>query len=183
MSQPKNATRRQAREWAVQILFQLDANPSQDIAATLENFWDQQWQSNADDTKDATGQKPQPPETPDAIADAVAPLEIRAFVEHLVKGTLEHRLKIDAQIPLYLQNWSVNRLGAIERTVLRLALFEIFFSDRTPPVVVLNEAIDLVKYFGNTESGRFINGILNRAIQEAPRQSRGSIPARRRNVK
>jgi N utilization substance protein B len=170
MSQPKNATRRQAREWAVQILFQLDANPSKDIDATLESFWIQQWHSKADETKDATGEKLNLPETPAAIADAIAPHDTRAFVEHLIKGTLEHRAQIDEKIPLYVHNWTVNRLGAIERTVLRLALFEIFFSDRTPPVVVLNEAIDLVKYFGNNESGRFINGILDRAIKDAPRK-------------
>ncbi len=164
-------TRRQAREWALQLLFQLDLNPCRDIDAVFESFWNQQWISHADDVRDTTGATPLQPDSPAATADAIAPSNIRAFVSHLVKGVSAHRAAIDEQLAAYARNWPVYRMGVVDRNVLRMALFEIFHSDQTPPVVVINEAIDLAKYFSNSESGRFVNGILDRAVKESARKS------------
>ena len=163
--------RRKAREWALQLLFQLDFTPGREgVDAALESFWSQQWHTQAHDIRDQTGATPLPPETPAEAADAVAPAKIRAFVEHLVRGVLANRENIDAQMAPFLRNWTINRMSVVDRNVLRLAFFEIWFSDKkAPPVAVLNEAIDLAKYFSNSESGRFINGVLDRALKDAPK--------------
>jgi len=158
--------RRQAREWAVQLLFQLDFDSSLDVETMFESFWEQQWHTIANQIKDETGASPLPPESSNEAADVVAPARIRSTVEYFVKGVLQHRDEIDERIAAYVQNWSVNRMAVVERNVLRLAFFEIFYSDQTPPVIVLNEAIDIAKYYSNTGAGRFINGILDRAIKE-----------------
>jgi len=164
---PEKLTRRQSREWALQLLFQLDMNPAREtgIDAILDAFWNLQWTTGNDEMRGE-------PES----ADDVAPPKARAFAEQLVKGVLQHRAEIDALFPAYVRNWTVNRVGAVERNVLRLAFYEIFHSDGTPPVVVLNEAIDLAKYYSNSESGRFINGVLDRAIKDAPQKKRGTPP-------
>ena len=69
-------------------------------------------------------------------------------------------------------------MGVIERNVLRMALFEMYFRLDIPPVVTINEAVDLAKYFGSAESGRFINGILDRARKDLDRPSRSSAGGR-----
>jgi len=158
--------RRMIREWAVQLLFQLDFNPDRDMEAVLEAFWEQQWHTLANQIKDETGASPLPPETTAEAAGIVAPTNVRKMLEYFVNGVLKNRDEIDAKIAGYVQNWSVSRMGVVDRNVLRLAFFEIFYSDLTPPVIVLNEAIDLAKYFSSTGSGRFVNGILDRVVKE-----------------
>ena len=142
-------TRREAREWAVQLLFQLDLNPDSADTA-FEDFW--------------TSRE----------ADA----ESRAFVDEVVSGTRARLDEIDASLRRYAENWAVNRMGVIERNVLRMALFEMYFRLDIPPVVTINEAVDLAKYFGSAESGRFINGILDRARKDLDRPSRSSAGGR-----
>jgi N utilization substance protein B len=63
-------------------------------------------------------------------------------------------------------------MGGIERNVLRMAIYEMFYTDDAPPVVCINEAVDLAKYFSSAESGRFVNGILDRACRDVKRPSR-----------
>lgn len=165
------ATRRQAREWALQLLFQLDVNPSPNgtpLDAVIENFWNQQWGLHAHAVKEETGEAPPPPCSAEAAASTIAPRNIRGFVERLVRGVVEHRPAIDTVIMKYANNWSLSRMGNVDRNVLRLALFEIYHSNHAPPVVVINEAVDLAKYFSNSDSGRFVNGLLDRAVRENP---------------
>jgi N utilization substance protein B len=138
------ATRRQIREWAVQMLFQLDMNPGLAPAA-FESFWEER------------------------EADGAA----RALAEELVGGVRKNLALLDGKLAQYAEHWDVGRMGGIERNVMRLALYEMLFREDIPPVVSINEAVDLAKYFSTTESGRFVNGILDRARKDITRQPRG----------
>ena len=120
--------RREAREKAIQTLFQLDNN-----------------EMNVDE----------------AIGFVVeTPLD--SFYEQLVRGTAEHLTEIDSEITNKLENWTIDRLPKIERTVLRLAVYELRYNEEVPDRVIMNEAIELCKTFGDEKSGRFVNGVLSK---------------------
>lgn len=85
-----------------------------------------------------------------------------AFFEGLVHGVTEKKEDIDKALEEKLENWSLGRLPKIERTVLRLAVFELLFTEDTPNRVVLNEAIELCKTFGDEKSSKFVNGVLSK---------------------
>ena len=161
------ATRRQGREWALQMLFQADLNPGQDLDTTIPTFWRQQWTCHVEAMKDknpdfsveANGQ---------SIEDLVASPKIRLFAETLVRGVRDNLSKIDERLGAYLENWPMHRMGSIERNVLRLAFYEMMFCPDVPRAVVLNEAIDLAKYFSNADAGRFVNGILDAFNKDLP---------------
>ena len=89
------------------------------------------------------------------------PADSQPFVTALVQGTADRRPKIDDLLAKHTTNWSVNRMSIIDRNVLRLAVFELLFSDETPPKVVINEAVELAKKFGTQDSGKFVNGVLD----------------------
>ncbi len=85
-----------------------------------------------------------------------------AFFEKLVRGTIENQEAIDASISTNLENWSLGRLAKVDRTILRLAVFELQFMPETPQNVVINEAIELSKTFGDDQSSKFVNGVLSK---------------------
>ncbi|CAM3124078.1 transcription antitermination factor NusB [Filibacter tadaridae] len=85
-----------------------------------------------------------------------------SFYEKLVRGTVENKAEIDNVLVEKLENWSLERLPKIERTVLRLATYELLFNPDVPHRVVLNEAVELCKTFGDEKSGRFVNGVLSK---------------------
>jgi N utilization substance protein B len=120
--------RREAREKAVQTLFQLD---STDLTVN---------------------------EAITYIIDKSS----NSFYEELVHGTVENREEIDRVLTENLENWSLDRLPKIERTILRLAVFELNHHSDTPARVVINEAIELCKTFSDEQSGRFVNGVLSK---------------------
>lgn len=120
--------RREAREKAIQTLFQLDNSEM-----TVE---------------EAIGYIVETPLDP--------------FYEQLVRGTAEHLDEIDSEITNKLENWTIDRLPKIERTVLRLAVYELLHNEEVPDRVILNEAIELCKTFGDEKSGRFVNGVLSK---------------------
>ncbi len=153
------ATRRHGREWALQMLVQSDLNPGMDLDNTIPKFWQQQWTCRMEEKRDR-GEDIQ--ENSASPADQVAPLKIRIFAEKLVRGTCSKMDELDAKIEEYTKNWSIHRIGSVERNVLRLAFYELLFCADVPAPVVLNEAIDLAKYFSNADAGRFVNGILDR---------------------
>jgi N utilization substance protein B len=101
-------------------------------------------------------------------SERLATAAVQEFTEALVLGVLREREKLDAQIAPYCENWSLERAGVIERCVLRLAFYELENMD-TPAPVVINEAVDLAKYFSNPESGAFVNGILDRHVRRSAR--------------
>jgi N utilization substance protein B len=98
----------------------------------------------------------------------------RRFTEALVVGVREHLSEIDDKIKSYAHNWDIKRMGVVERNVMRMALYEMLYCSDVPPVVSINEAVDITKYFGNAESGKFVNGILDRARKDLSRPSRES---------
>lgn len=153
------ATRRQGREWALQMLFQADLNPGEDIEIAIPKFWQQQYTCKLED-QDARNETPKPSTKP--LEDRVAEPHIREFTEALYRGVMGHSDEIDAKLMAYTRNWPLHRMGSVERNVLRLAFYELMHCPDVPPPVVLNEAIDLAKYFSNSEAGRFVNGVLDK---------------------
>ena len=163
------ATRRQGREWAIQMIFQADMNPGLELDMTIPKFWRQQWtcqmeamRDNDPDSVEEDSDKP--------VEDRVAPQKIRTFTENLVRGVMSHLPDIDAKLQTYVQNWPMHRMGSIERNVLRLAFYEMMYCSDVPHAVVLNEAIDLAKYFSNADAGRFVNGILDRLHKDMEKE-------------
>ncbi|ALC84998.1 antitermination protein NusB [Bacillus sp. FJAT-22090] len=84
------------------------------------------------------------------------------FLTMLVSGVIEHKEQIDASLTEKLENWSLSRLPKIERTVLRIAVFELMFTEETPAKVAINEALEICKVFGDEKSSRFVNGVLSK---------------------
>ena len=165
--------RRHAREWAVQILFQIDLNHPSELEPIFAEFWGQQVACKQEEQADAdrAGTIPEPLSA-EAALNAVAPEKLRQFAERLVRGVFDNRAAIDEKLAFYTQNWPLHRMGAVDRNVLRLAIYEMFFGGEVPAVVCINEAVDLAKFFSSSESGRFVNGILDRAAKDAPRVTR-----------
>lgn len=124
--------RTKSREYALQMLYQLDLRQAQhrDI---LEEFW----------------RAHEPPAT------------IKAFATQLFEGTVEHLPSIDPLIARHANNWELKRMAVIDRNILRLGVFELLNVHDVPPKVCINEAIELAKRFGDAESSKFINGILD----------------------
>ncbi len=87
--------------------------------------------------------------------------DIRNFAVLIIRGVIEHLETIDSLISTYSKNWKPERLTVIDKSILRLAIFEMLFVDDIPTVVTINESIELGKTFGGENSGQFINGILD----------------------
>jgi len=140
--------RRLAREWTVQFLFQNDFNPL-DIELALGEFW-----SNKNTDKKS-----------------------KDFAEDLIRGVLAHLDQIDRLIQSYTEHWEIKRLNAVDRNVIRMALYEMLYRPDIPPVVSINEAVDIARDFSSNESGKFVNGILDRALQDLRRPIREAARA------
>jgi N utilization substance protein B len=161
--------RREARERAVQFLFQHDLNPPEKLDDALDHFWNTQRTAAIADDKGVAhwGQEVElPGPTPDE-------LEIRVFADPLIRGALEHRDEADACICKHVQNWELRRIAAVDRNILRLAIYEMLHRDDIPPVVSINEAVDIAKKFSTRNSGKFVNGILDKIKAELLRPGRG----------
>ena len=141
--------RREGREAAVQFLYQLDLNGDKPDAL-FPAFWDLR-----------SGPAKQP-----------TTAKTRSFAEQLVAGVAAHHDEIDATIKKSVANYDLHRISAVDRNILRMAIYEMLHSPEVPPVVAINEAIEIAKRFGNEESGRFINGILDRVRGELNRPAR-----------
>ena len=97
---------------------------------------------------------------------------MRLFAEPLIRGTLEKLTELDGKIQHYAKNWDLNRMAVVDRNILRLAVYEMLYRDDIPPVVSINEAVDIAKRFSTDESGRFVNGILDKIKGELMRPAR-----------
>jgi len=124
--------RRIAREIALQVLYSLEV-VEMEAREAIELYW------NHHD----------------------ASMEARPFSSLLVEGAWEHRDQIDSLIGNCSENWSINRMSKVDKSILRMAVFELCFCEDIPPRVTMNEAIDLGKVYGSENSGSFINGILD----------------------
>jgi N utilization substance protein B len=144
-------TRRRAREFALQILYQLDAqelasaSDEQAIALFWRNF-----------AAAGEGDEPRGDDDPEA----------RGFAEKLVRGVRRHQAELDGLIQKASKNWRLERMARVDRNLLRLALYELKYADDVPAKVAINEAIEIAKRFGTSESSAFVNGILDRCREE-----------------
>jgi transcription antitermination factor NusB len=131
--------RTRAREFALQVLYQIDITQD-DCDASLENFWQVQ---------------------EDHVED-----EIKEFTAMLVKGVAENLQPIDNKISGYATNWQLKRMAVVDRNIMRMAGFELIFRDDIPPKVAINEAVELAKKYSGIEAARFVNGILDKIKME-----------------
>ena len=160
--------RREARERAVQFLFQHDLSPPEDLERALEEFWQtQRAAAIADETGPATWG--QPTELPPPTSEEA---ETRLFAEPLIRGVIQQRPALDEVIMKHVKNWELHRIAAVDRNVLRLAIYEMMHREDIPPVVSINEAVDIAKKFSTQESGKFVNGILDKVKGELMRPAR-----------
>ncbi|MCP3763288.1 transcription antitermination factor NusB [Domibacillus sp. A3M-37] len=88
-----------------------------------------------------------------------------SYLQEIVAGVETHRDEIDAMIKNNLEKWSFDRLAKVDRNILRLAVYEMNYSDDVPAKVAINEAIELAKYFSDERAGKFINGVLSKINQ------------------
>jgi len=88
--------------------------------------------------------------------------EVVAFANMLSTGTMENLAKIDELITQYTKNWNLKRMASVDRNILRVAIYELVFYKDTPVNVVINEAVELAKKYSTSESGGFVNGILDK---------------------
>ena len=134
--------RTKSRECALQMLYQVDIRHA-DHGQVQAEFWQ---------------------------AHEPTPEDVKAFASELVAGTVKHLKEIDALIAVHADNWNLNRMAVIDRNILRLGVFELLHLDDVPSKVCINEAIELAKRFGDADSGKFINGILD-AVHKASKKS------------
>jgi N utilization substance protein B len=159
--------RREARERAVQFLFQYDLNPGQDLQAALDHFWESQRMNALIEEKRPTwGQRV---ELPPPSAEDTA---VRVFAEPLIRGSIENQTQIDELIRRHARNWELHRIAVVDRNIMRLAIYEMLFREDIPPVVSINEAVDIAKKFSTHDSGKFVNGILDKIRAEILRPAR-----------
>src|SRR5262245_30757700 len=100
---------------------------------------------------------------------------VREFAQPLIEGMVAHLPEIDERIRRYCENYEFRRISAVDRNVLRLAIYEMLYRDDIPPVVSINEAIELAKAYGGADSGRFVNGILDRIRKDLDRPAREPV--------
>jgi N utilization substance protein B len=124
--------RRRARELALQLLYQHE-HTGADLDTMQTDF--DEWTS--------------------------ASKEVREFADYLLRGTLNDLDLLDEELSRQTAHWRLERLAAVDRNILRLAMFELINQPDTPPAVVIDEAIEIAKKFGAEESGRFVNGVLD----------------------
>ena len=161
-------TRRQGCEWALQLLVQFDLNPPASVDAGIEAFWEQQAQLELDALAEEPGSvkavfTDPNPQTQASLA------EVRAFAEERVRGVWAEREMLDQKIGGYLRNWSMYRLGSVERNALRIGAWEVIHCTDIPAPILVNEAIDLAKFFSETKSGKFVNGVMDKFAKDVRR--------------
>jgi N utilization substance protein B len=119
-----------------------------------------------DDQKSTWGQQiALPPPTPEDTA-------VRLFAEPLIRGTIENQVRIDELIRQHARNWELHRIAVVDRNIMRLAIYEMLCREDIPPVVSINEAVDIAKKFSTHDSGKFVNGILDKIRAEILRPAR-----------
>lgn len=126
--------RSKARILALKFLYQIDITKEDSSSSALLQFW-----------QEHKAEKP-----------------VKEFATQLIQGTLENLGKIDSAISRYAQNWQLKRMAVIDRNILRLGCFELLFLEEVPPKVSINEAVELAKKYGDVESSKFVNGILDK---------------------
>ena len=122
-----------ARESALKILYRIEIS-KESVDSSIEDFW--------------TIEK--------------AHKEVVDFANDLVRGTHENLSKIDELVSKHTDNWEIKRIAVIDKNILRMGVFELLYKEDIPPKVAINEAIELAKKYGDIDSGKFVNGILDK---------------------
>jgi N utilization substance protein B len=125
-------TRRRSRELALQLLYQYELTDGS--PEDMQQGFDE-WQS--------------------------APESVREFADRLLRGPLARLAEIDEELGQQTTNWRLERLAAVDRNIIRLAMYELIYESGTPHAVVIDEAIEIAKKYGAKDSGRFVNGVLD----------------------
>lgn len=141
----KNSPRRENRIAAMQFLYMMEMNESDNFNEALRIFFE---------GRDSH------------------PRDFYAFAEALVVGVHDHLDQVDKVIRANAQNWSFSRIAKVDLSILRLAIYELYYRKDIPPIVSINEAIDLGKKFSDIDSKRFINGILDKVKEKIDRPLR-----------
>jgi N utilization substance protein B len=147
--------RRAARRLAVDVLYEAeirDRLPVDALAERKAQGWVVPTASDDDTELD-------PPETEPSS-------EAMHYAETLVRGVQEHHADIDFLIAKYADRWAIERMPVVDRTLLRMAMFELLWGGDTPVAVAINEAVELAKALSTEDSGRFINGLLGRVVEK-----------------
>jgi transcription antitermination factor NusB len=130
--------RRQARELALQLLYELDVRGEADLESVIAAFWARQ----------------------------PAHDEVREFADRLVRGVKGRQPEIDELIAKFAEHWELDRMAVVDRNVLRAGIWELLWGVDVPPKVAINEALEIARRFSTEESTRFINGLLDRVRRE-----------------
>jgi N utilization substance protein B len=125
-------TRRRARELALQLLYQFELT---DASPEEMQAGFEEWRNSGEGVRD--------------------------FADNLLRGTLDRIDEIDEELGYQTTHWRLERLAAVDRNILRLAMYELMFDTDTPHAVVIDEAIEIAKKYGTKDSGRFVNGVLD----------------------
>ena len=129
-------SRREGRILAAQFLYQREVGvPGVGLEEALQEFWE--------------------------LTEAEA--KAKEFAEGRIRAVLGKQKEVDAELEKLVTNWEPNRLAPVDRAILRLALWEMKFAEDVPPIAALNEAIEVAKVLSTEESGRFVNGVLDKA--------------------
>jgi N utilization substance protein B len=155
--------RRKAREYALQVLYQVDVQDQLSDEQALALFWRNFARRDESEATPAAG-----------AASALVPAPVddeadeasRSFAARLVRGVRAHLTEIDSLIARASRNWRLERMARVDRNLIRLAVYELKHSDDVPAKVAINEAIEIAKRFGTSESPAFVNGILDRCLEE-----------------
>jgi len=127
--------RSKARESALQVLYQIDVT-GDPVDAVLNQYWH------------TRNRNP----------------EVVDFANEIVKGTIEHLSEIDTTISQHSESWEISKMPIVDRNILRFAIYEILYMDDIPPKVTIDEAVDLANDYGMPNSGKFINGVLDKIM-------------------
>lgn len=131
--------RSQAREFTLQVLYQIDIT-HEDCDVALNGFWASQ-------------------------NEEVEP-QVKDFAAHLVRGVVENFEPIDKKISEHATNWQLKRMAVVDRNIMRMSSFELMYCDDIPPKVSINEAVELAKKYSGIEAARFVNGVLDKIKTE-----------------
>jgi len=134
----RRSQRRKAREKAMQLLFQMEAT-GDPLPVAAESYW----------------------------AEHPASADAKAYAVRLAEAVDAHREEIDTLIAGAAEHWPLNRMSAVDRNLLRMAVGELLYIDDVPPKVTIDEAVDIAKEYGSEDGGKFVNGVLDRVWSDA----------------
>jgi transcription antitermination protein NusB len=152
--------RRFAREWAMQFLFQYDLTSIENKEEAIDVFLAQLEDSEAFDVP----------------SDAKMLRKADRTARGIINGILENIGEIDKMISEYSSKWSIERMATVDRNVMRVAVYEMLFCQNVPPVVSIDEAIEIGKIYGADNTASFINGVLNAVMNTLSRPLREAVP-------